>query len=565
MGRKVVIVGGVAGGASVATRVRRLDESAKVIVFEKGPYPSFSNCCLPNFLSRQIASSESLLLMTVENFKNQYNIDVRVLNEVIKIKAKDKKIIVKNIETGKEYEESYDELILAPGSNAIMPRSIKGIDKKHVFSVKNVPDIVALDNYISENKVKDIVVVGGGFIGLEVMENLKLKGYNLSLVEAENQIMDPLDYDMSQILNREIVGKGVNLIFNDAVKEIHDDRVILGSGKKILSDCVVMAVGIYPETSLAKNSGIELGVTGGIKVNQHYETSIPGIYAVGDVIESKHFITRKPTMLSLAGPAQRQARACADHIYGLPSRNKGVVGSSIIKLFDMNAASTGLNEKQCKESGIDYMYSYIIPKDKVGIMPNSNPLFFKLIFDYPSGKILGAQAVGKGNIDKRIDLVGSIIQMNGTLYDLKEMELAYSPEFGTAKDAVNIAALVGINLLNGTYKQVAVTKIRDLVEKGAFIVDVREKDEYNLGHIKNSINIPLSELRGRMGEIPKDRPVYVQCRSGQRSYNAVLALQGNGYKDVYNVQGSMIGLCNYEYYNDKVSGRKPIVTNYNFN
>lgn len=564
MGKKVLIVGGVAGGASVAARVRRLDEKAEIIVFEKGPYPSFSNCCLPNFLSREVPDSDNLLLMSPEIFKAQYNIIVRVLSEVIKVLPEEKKIRVKNLNTGEEYEESYDELVLSPGANAILPKSIVGIDNENVFVLKNVPDVRRLDDYIQARNINDIVVVGGGFIGLEVMENLRRAGKNVALVEALDQVMAPLDYDMAQILNKEIYDNGVELILSDAVTEIQPDKVILKSGKELKAGLVVMAIGVAPETTLARDCGIELGVTGAIKVDHNYMTSKAHIYAVGDVIETHNFITMQPQKLPLAGPAQRQARAAADHMYGRSHRNKGVVGSSIIKVFEMNAASTGLNEKACKAANIDYRYAYVIPGDKVGIMPESNPLFFKLIFEYPSGKILGAQAVGKGNVDKRVDIIAALIQMNATLEDLKEMEFCYAPAFGTAKDVTNYAALVGLNVLYGEFKQVPVTMVRELVEKNEFIVDVREAHEYERGHLINAINIPLSQFRERMHEIPKDRPVYLHCRSSQRSYNALRALIGSGYTNAYNIQGSYLGISFYEYFNDKVMGRKPIVTEYNF-
>lgn len=561
---KLLVIGGVAGGASIAARARRLDEKAEIIVFEKGPYPSFSNCSLPNYLSREVATSEELIMMDPEKFKTQYNIEVRVLNEVVKIVPEEKKIIVKNLASGEEYEETYDKLALSPGANAIMPRSIEGIDRNNVFSLKNVPDVSAIDDYIIKNNAQDIVVVGGGFIGLEVMENLRRHGKNLTLVEAAPQVMAPLDYDMVQTLNKEIMDNGVELILNDGVKAVEEGKVVLSSGKEVKADAVIMAIGVFPETRLAKECGIELGETGAIKVNHNYQTNYPDIYAVGDAIETHNFITFKKQKLALAGPAQRQARAAADHMFGKPHRNKGVVGSSIIRVFDMNAASTGLNERACQQAGIDYRFAFVIPGDKVGIMPDVNPMLFKLIFQYPSGRILGAQAVGRGAVDKRIDIIATLIQMHGTLEDLKEIELCYAPYFSTAKDITNHAALVGLNVLHHEFKQVPVTMVRELVENDAFIVDVREEDEFAEGHLLNAKNIPLSQLRDRMNEIPKDQPVYLHCRSSQRSYNAVLALQGNGYDNVYNIQGSFLGICNYEYFEDKITGRKPIVTDYNF-
>ncbi len=326
-----------------------------------------------------------------------------------------------------------------------------------------------------------------------------------------------------------------------------------------------MAIGVSPETGLAKDAGLEIGVTGGIKVDHNYLTNDKDIYAVGDAIEVYNRLTHNTSRLALAGPAQRQARAAADNMYNIHHNNNGVIGSSVVQVFDLGAASTGLNEKTAKAAGISYDFVYIIPGDKVGLMPDSNPMHFKLIYEYPTGRILRAQAIGKGNVDKRIDVIATMITMGGTLENLKELELCYAPLFGTAKDVVNFAALVGLNLLYGKFRQVPVTIVRELVENDEFIVDVREKHEYEQGHLKNSVNIPLSEIRERMSEIPKDKPVYLHCRSSQRSYNAVMALQNSGYDNVINISGSYLGICCYEYYQDQVTGRAKIVTEYNFN
>ena len=565
MAKKVVIAGGVAGGASVAARVRRLDESAEVIMFERGPNVSFSNCCLPFFLSRMVPASENLVLMTPEQFKKQYNIIAKTSHEVLKVNAAAKTVTVKDLVSGKEFEEAYDMLVLSPGASPIVPASVKGHDKPHVFTVRNVVDIKKIDDYVQANKIDDIAVIGAGFIGMEVAENFRLAGKNVSLVEKLDQVMAPFDYDMAQILHKELHDKGINLVLGDGIKEIGDDFIVLESGKKEKARVVIMELGVRPETELAKTAGVTLGETGAILVDHNYRTNVDGIYAVGDAIEVTHFITNKKTRLTLAGPAQRQARAAAEDMYRIPHRNTGVIGSSVIHCFDYNAACTGLNERDCKKNGIQYDYVYVIPGDKVGLMPASNPLFFKLIFEKPSGRILGAQAIGKGNVDKRVDVIASFIMLNGTLEDLKELELCYSPMFGTAKDVVNHAALVGMNILNGVFNQVPVTMVRELVEKNACIIDVREPREFEMGHIINAVNIPLSQLRERMHEIPKDKPVYVHCRSSQRSYNAICAMQGRGYKNVYNIMGSFLGLSVYEYFNDVKSGRKPIVTKYNFN
>ncbi|WP_326975148.1 FAD-dependent oxidoreductase [Caproicibacter sp. BJN0012] len=564
MSKRILIVGGVAGGASVAARARRLDEKAEIMMFEKGPHVSFSNCSLPFYLSRVVNDSNALVLMSPEQFQKQYRIEARVNSEVTKINRKEKKITVRTLNTGEEYEETYDTLILSPGAVPVLPKSIEGIDRPNVFTVRNVVDIRKLDEYLSERGIQDVAVVGGGFIGVEVTENLRVAGRNVSLIEALDQIMAPFDYDMAQILHKEMLDHGVNLILSDGVKKIGEDSIELQSGRKVAAEAVVMAIGVRPETGLAKDAGLEIGETGGIRVNHDYLTSDPDIYAVGDAIEVYNRLTRKPSRLALAGPAQRQARAAADHMYRIPHNNKGVIGSSVVRIFDLNAASTGLNEKSAKAAGIPCDFAYIIPADKVGLMPGSHPLHFKLLYEYPTGRILGAQAVGKGEADKRIDVIAAMITMGATLEDLKELELCYAPLFGTAKDAVNHAALVGLNLLYGRFRQVPVTKVRELVEKNEFIVDVREKNEFDRGHLINAVNIPLSGLRDRLNEIPKDRPVYLHCRSSQRSYNAVMALQNLGYDNVVNISGSYLGICCYEYYQDRVTGRKKIVTEYNF-
>ncbi|MDT2781645.1 FAD-dependent oxidoreductase [Vagococcus fluvialis] len=564
MSKRVLVVGGVAGGASTAARVRRLDEFAEIVMFEKGPFVSFSNCALPFHLSGIVEEADNLVLMTPEVFHKQYNITAKVNHEVIEIKPDKKQVVVKNTVTGELTEETYDELMLSPGANPILPSSIKGIGSDHVFTVRNVPDIDGIHRYINDHNIKDVAVVGAGFIGIEVAENLREAGKNVTIIEASNQVMAPFDHDMAQILHKEIIDNGVDLVLSDGVKEIFGDHVVLASGRKVIAKAVIMAIGVTPEVELAKQAGLEIGVTGGIKVNHHYQTSAPHVYAVGDAIEVTHFITQKPTRLTLAGPAQRQARAAADHMYGRTYRNTGVIGSSVIQCFNMNAASTGLNEKYCQKEGIAYQTAYVIPKDKVGLMPNARPLFFKLIFADPSGQLLGAQAMGEGNVDKRIDIIASLIMKHGNLEDLKELELSYSPLFGTAKDVVNMAALVGLNVLNGEYKQVPVTEIRELQESDAFIIDAREAWEFEEGHIKGAVNIPFSEFRNRLDEIPKDEPVYVHCLSSQRSYNMVKALNMRGFDNAYNLMGSFLGLSMYEYFTDKTEGREPIVTNYRF-
>ncbi|KGG81295.1 pyridine nucleotide-disulfide oxidoreductase [Caloranaerobacter azorensis H53214] len=565
MGRKILIVGGVAGGASAAARLRRLSEEDQIIMFEKGPHVSFSNCCLPYHLSGVVENADSLVLMSPEKFLKQYNIEARVNNEVLSIDRENKEITVKNLLTGEEYKESYDKLILSPGARPIVP-PIPGIEKVNVFSIRNVVDIDKLNKFVKSMKTKNVVVIGGGFIGVEAAENLKEAGYDVTLIEAMPQIMKPFDYDMVQILHKELYDNGVNLILGDRVSSFEKDTVILESGKKIEAEAVVMAIGVAPETELAVKAGLELGETGAIKVDQNYRTNDEDIYAVGDAIEVYHALTNSYTKLPLAGPAQKQARGVADHINGMQINNTGFIGSSVIKVFSYNAASTGLNEGLIKALNLNIKYDVvkIIPGDKVGLMPGCEPVHFKLIYEIPTGRVLGAQAIGKGNVDKRIDVIATAIKFGATVNDLRDLELCYAPPFGTAKDVVNLAGYVGSNLLHGLFKQVHSSDVRGLVESGACIIDVREKNEYEQSHIIGAKNIPLSELRERLDEIPKDEPVYLHCRSGQRSYNAVLALQNLGFKNVYNISAGFMGLCFYEYFNDKTTGRNKIVTDYNF-
>lgn len=566
MGKKIVIVGGVAGGASTAARLRRLDESNEIIMFERGPHVSFSNCCLPYYLSGKIEDHEDLVLMRPEKFFSQYRIEARIYSEVVSINREKKEVVVRNVVNGEEYIESYDKLVLSPGAKAIVP-NIPGINDVNLFVVRNVIDIAKLNFFIKDNNCKNISVIGGGFVGVEVAENLREAGYNVTLIEAMNQIMRPFDYDMVQILHKEMHDKGINLIVGDKVTSFEKEVINLESGRAVQADAVVMAIGVTPETELARKAGLEIGETGAIKVDTNYKTNDKDIYAVGDAIEVYHALTNRMTKLPLAGPAQKQARAVADHIEGLPVRNTGVIGSSCIKIFDYNGASTGLTESLIKalNMNINYEVVRVIPQDKVGLMPKNEPLHFKLIFEVPTGRVLGAQAIGKGNVDKRVDIIATLIKFGGTVYDLADLELCYAPPFGTAKDVVNHAALVATNILKGTFKQVYVQEVRELVESGATIIDVREKDEYELSHVKGAKNIPLSEIRDRLDEIPTDRPVYLHCRSAQRSYNAAVALGHLGFDNIYNVSGGFMGISFYEYFNDKKLEREAIVSDYNFN
>ena len=563
--KKVLIIGGVAGGASTAARLRRHSEEDRIIMFEKGPHVSFSNCGLPYHLSGMISEAEKLVLMSPQKFLAQYNIEARVNNEVIEIDRENKEVVVKDTVTKKTYRESYDKLVLSMGAKPIVPK-FEGLDSVNVFTIRNVVDINRLNLFVKERKDKKITVIGGGFIGIEAAENLREAGYEVTLIEAADQILKIFDYDMVQRLQKEMYDKGVELIVGDKVERFKKNCVVLESGKVIISEVVVLAIGVAPDTELAVKAGIELGKTGAVKTDNNYMTNDRDIYAVGDMIEVYSPLFNDYFKLSLAGPAQKQARAVADHINGRVVDNRGYIGSSVIKVFDFNGASTGLTESLIKARGMSLNYETIeiIPSDKVGLMPNANPMYFKLIFEVPTGRVLGAQAIGKGNVDKRIDVIASVIKFGGTIEDLKDLELCYAPPFGTVKDVVNFGGYVASNVLERRFKQEHFSKVRELLEAGECIIDIREKGEYAEGHLKGVPNIPLSELRERVNEIPKDRTVYLQCRSGQRSYNACLLLQNLGYTNVVNVTGGILGISMYEYFNDKTKNREPILTKYFF-
>lgn len=563
--KKVLIIGGVAGGASTAARLRRHSEEDRIIMFEKGPHVSFSNCGLPYHLSGMISEVEKLVLMSPQKFLAQYNIEARVNSEVIEIDRKNKEVVVKDSVTKKTYRESYDKLVLSMGAKPIVPK-FEGLDSVNVFTIRNVVDINRLNLFVKERKDKKITVIGGGFIGIEAAENLREAGYEVTLIEAADQILKIFDYDMVQRLQKEMYDKGIELIVGDKVEKFKKNCVVLESGKVIISEVVVLAIGVAPDTELAVKAGIELGKTGAVKTDNNYMTNDRDIYAVGDMIEVYSPLFNDYFKLSLAGPAQKQARAVADHINGRVVDNRGYIGSSVIKVFDFNGASTGFTESLIKARGMSLNYETIeiIPSDKVGLMPNANPMYFKLIFEVPTGRVLGAQAIGKGNVDKRIDVIASVIKFGGTIEDLKDLELCYAPPFGTAKDVVNFGGYVASNVLERRFKQEHFSKVRELLEAGECIIDIREKGEYAEGHLKGVPNIPLSELRERVNEIPKDRTVYLQCRSGQRSYNACLLLQNLGYTNVVNVTGGILGISMYEYFNDKTKNREPILTKYFF-
>ncbi|HEB77710.1 MAG TPA: pyridine nucleotide-disulfide oxidoreductase, partial [Methylothermaceae bacterium] len=518
---------------------------------------------LPYYLSGKVAKAENLVLMTPEKFRGQYNIDARVCHEVISIDRENRQVEVRDLKNGEVYRESYDKLILSPGARPMVP-PIPGLEKANVFTIRNVVDIERLKQALERIEPSRVTVIGGGFIGIEVAENLVEAGHAVSLVEAAPQILAQFDDEMVQILHKELLDQGVDLVLGDRVEEFDTDTVVLSSGRRITSEVVVLSIGVQPESELAAKAGLALSEAGFIKVDHNYRTTDPNIYAVGDAIEVYFPLAGKYGSLALAGPAQRQARAVADHIHGIPVHYGGYIGSSVVKAFGYNAASTGLNERQLQEMGASFEHVMIVPKDKVGLMPDSEELHFKILFETPTGRILGAQAIGRGNVDKRIDVIATAISAKATVDQLRHLELCYAPPFGTAKDVVNMAGYVASNILHGTFRQVKVNEIRELHESGAFILDVREQEEWDAGHLLRAHHVPLSELRQRLDEIPTDEPVYVHCRSGQRSYSAVCALQHLGYDQVFNVSGGYLGICFYEYFRDKMLDREPIVSAYDF-
>lgn len=560
---KVVIIGGVAGGASAATRLRRLDEQVEIVMLERGPHVSFSNCSLPFRLSGTVDATEKLLMMTPQAFASRYRIDARVNNEAVAIDRVAHTVHVRDLTDGREYDESYDKLILSPGARAIVP-PIPGIDGADVFTVKNVVDIDRLQTFLTENNVRRVSVVGGGFIGVEVAVNLVEGGYQVALVEAAPQILSTFDHDMVQILHKEMLDHGVDLIVGDQVTGLKGNDMTLASGRVIEGDAIVMAVGIRPNSEIAVAAGLDVNERGAIRTDASYRTADPDIYAIGDAIAVTNAQIHHPMMLQLAGPAQKQARQVADSICGRSVRNTGYIGSNCVNVFALNAAGTGLTAAQCEREGLRYDYAYVIPMDKVSLMPDASPLHLKLIYEVPTGRVLGAQAIGRGDAAKRVDVIATAIKFGATVDDVRDLELCYAPPFSNAKDPVNIAAMVAGNLLNGDYRQVHVDQVRGLVESGATIIDVRDPGAYNKAHLKGAVNIPLGQLRDRIDEVPRDRPVYLNCRSAQTSYNAIRVLQGYGFDNVVNVAGSMLGISLYEYFADVTQGREPIVTGYVF-
>lgn len=532
---KTIIIGGVAGGASAAARLRRLDESAEIIVLERGGYVSFANCGLPYYIGGVITNQNNLTLQTPESFRARFNIDVRVNNEALKIDPQDKTVTVKNLKSGKIYTESYDDLILSPGAEPIIP-NIDGIISDFVFTLRNIPDTLKIKKYIQSAMPKSAVVVGGGYIGVEMAENLKEAGLDVSIVELADHLIAPLDFDMAADVHRYIKSKGINLYLNNGVKAIDGHTVILQSGE-INADMVILSVGVRPETALAQECGIKTNHRGSIVVDQNMRTNIPHIYAVGDAVEAEDFVTKSPAFIPLAGPANKQGRIAADNIAGISSEYNGSQGSAVLKLFDMTVATTGVNEKSAKAAGIDYDKTYIYSGSHASYYPGANNMSIKALWDKKTLKILGVQIVGFDGVDKRIDVLAAAIRFGAKITDLNELELCYAPPFGSAKDPVNMLGFVAENIVTGKIKQFFWDDVKNLPLDGSnTLLDVRTATEVRRGKIDGFINIPLDSLREHILKIPKDKPVYVHCHSGLRSYIACRILIGNGY-ECFNLAG----------------------------
>lgn len=543
MGKKVVIVGGVAGGASTAARLRRLDENAEIILLEKGQYISFANCGLPYYIGGAIRERKSLLVQTAQAMKARFNIDVRDLSEVTAIDRQGKLVEIVDHREGKTYKESYDVLVLSPGAVPVKP-PIPGIDSPNIYTLRDIPDTDAIKGFIDEKKPRSAVVVGGGFIGLEMAENLHAAGLKVDIVEALDQVMAPLDYEMAAIVHNHIRSKGCGLHLKDGVKAFEQEgertAVVLQSGSRIAADIIILSIGVKPNNKLAVDAGLEIGVTGGIKVNEYLQTSDPDIYALGDAIEVMDYVSGNPVVIPLAGPANKQGRIAANNICGRREAYKGTQGTAIAKVFDLTAASTGINEKALKklgkEPGKDYITTITHSASHAGYYPGGNPMAIKLIYT-PEGRVLGAQIVGLDGVDKRIDCISIAVRHRMTVHDLQEFELAYAPPFSSAKDPVNMAGYVGSNILNGDMKAAYWYEAMNADMSTTFLLDVREPFEYENGHIPNAVNIPLGKLRGRLAELPKDKEIIVNCQVGLRSYIGARILMQNGFDRVRNLSG----------------------------
>ena len=538
---KVIIIGGVAGGATTAARIRRVDESAEIILLEKGKYISYANCGLPYYIGGVIEERDKLFVQTPEAFSTRFRVDVRTENEVIFIDRKRKTVTVRQ-SSEDTYEESYDKLLISTGASPVRP-PLPGIDLSGIFTLRNVADTDKIKAYIDSHAPRQAVVVGAGFIGLEMAENLHAQGAKVSIVEMGNQVMAPIDFSMASLVHQHLMDKGVNLYLEQAVASFERDgkglKVTFKNGQSIAADIVILSIGVRPETNLARAAGLTVGPAGGIAVNDYLQTSDESIYAIGDAIEYRHPITGKPWLNYLAGPANRQGRIAADNILGAKIAYEGSIGTSIAKVFDMTVASTGLPGKRLRVEGIDYMSSTIHPSSHAGYYPDAMPMSIKITFDKQTGRLYGGQIVGYDGVDKRIDELALVIKHEGTIYDLMKVEQAYAPPFSSAKDPVALAGYVAEDIIIGKTNPIYWRELRDIEMENKFLLDVRTPDEFALGTLPGAVNIPLDELRDRLTELPKDRMIYTFCAVGLRGYLAYRILTQHGFEKVRNLSGGL--------------------------
>ena len=537
---KVVIVGGVAGGATAAARIRRLNEQAEIVVFERSGYISYANCGLPYYIGDVITDPEELPLQTPESFFSRFRIMMKVLHEVTAIYPDRKTVSVRNLKTGEEFEEGYDKLILSLGAKPTQPK-LSGMEADKLFTLRTVEDTFKIKAYINNNHPKSAVIAGGGFIGLELAENLRELGMDVTIVQSQKQLMMPFDSDMAAFIHAEVRKHGIHLALGHKVEGfIEKDggvNVLLSDGTSLHGDIAVLAIGVTPDTHLAKEAGLELGVRGSIVVNDRMETSVPDIYAAGDAVQVKHFVTDEDTLISLAGPANKQGRIIADNICGGDSRYMGSQGSSVIKVFDLTAASTGINETHAKNAGLNADTVILSPMSHAGYYPGGKVMTMKVVFEKETYRLLGAQIVGYEGVDKRIDVLATAIRAKMTAVELKDLDLAYAPPYSSAKDPVNMAGFMIDNIANGTLKQWHLADLESLPMDGSVtLLDTRTVGEYRHGHIDGFLNIPVDDLRERLNELDRSKPIYVICQSGLRSYIASRILEGNGFA-AYNFSG----------------------------
>ena len=537
---KVVIVGGVAGGATAAARLRRLDEGAEIVVFERSGYVSYANCGLPYSIGGEITDKGELTLQTPESFRRRFNVDVRVHHEVTAIHPAEKTVEVRDLETGRTFAESYDKLLLSPGAAPVKPE-IPGVDGPRVFTLRTVEDTFRIHDFIAEKAPKTALISGGGFIGLEMAENLTARGIQVTLLQRPKQVMRPLDPDMAAMLHARLRKAGVQLYLGTSAAALHPtERGVeaeLTDGRRLEADMVLLAIGVQPDGSLARAAGLQVNSRGAIVVNDRMETSQPDIYAVGDAVEITHFVSGRRASVALAGPANKQGRIAADNIAGLDSLYTGAQGSSVLKLFDMTAAVTGLNEAAIQAAGLTYDKVVLTSSSHAAYYPGARSMVVKVLFEVPTGKILGGQIVGYGGVDKRIDVLATAIRAGMTAFDLTELDLSYAPPYSSAKDPVNMAGFVMENVLTGKVRQFHWHDVAALPKDGSVVLlDARTKGEFDRGHIEGALHIPVDELRERMEELPGDKPIYVYCHSGLRSYIACRMLTGSG-RECYNLSG----------------------------